>query len=80
MTERRCGRDGGAAAIASGDGGVGGLLEQGLTFRAHAQLVAQVLAGALFSAFTERPDSLEPEREGGRLHDGSIGRWGPDLK
>jgi len=56
------------------------LLEQGLTLRAHAQLAAQVLTGALFGAFTKRSDSLEPERERGGLHDGSIGKWGPDLK
>ena len=71
---------GGAAVVAGGDGGVGGLLEQGLTFRAHAQLIAQFLTGAIFRAFTNRSDSLEPEREGGRLHDGSIGKWGLDLK
>ena len=40
----------------------------------------QFLTGALFSAFTEGPDPLEPEREGGCLHVGSIGRWGLDLK
>jgi len=69
-----------AAVVAGGDGGVGGLLEQGLTFRAHAQLIAQFLTGAIFRAFANRSDSLEPEREGGRLHDGSIGKWGLDLK
>ena len=78
--ERRWRPHRGAAVVASGDGGVGGLLEQGLAFRAHAQLVAQFFTGALFSAFTDGSDSFEPEREGGRLHDGSIGKWGLDLK
>jgi len=70
----------GTAVVTSADGGVGGLLEQGFTFRAHAQLVAQFFTGAPFGAFTDGSDSFEPEREGGRLHDGSIGKWGLDLK
>ena len=47
---------------------------------AVAKLSGQGLTRALLGAFAERPDSLEPEREGGRLHASSIGRWGPDLK
>jgi hypothetical protein len=66
--------------VARGHGGVGRLLKQGLAFRTHAQLVAELFTGALFSAFTEGSDSFQPEREGRGLHDGSIGKWGLDLK
>nr|WP_245602512.1 hypothetical protein [Solirubrobacter soli] len=70
----------GPAVVASGDRSVGGLLEQRLAFGAVAQLVAELFTGAVFGAFTDVSDSFEPEREGGRLHEGSIGKWGPDLK
>ena len=45
-----------------------------------AEFGAESLLGALFSALTEVPDPLEPEREGGCLHVARIGRWGLDLK
>ena len=69
-----------APGVAGGGHGVGRVAQQGLAFGAVAQLDGQGLACAVFGAFADRPDSLEPEREGGRLHVGSIGKWGLDLK
>ena len=57
-----------------------GVLKQPFALGAMAKFVRELLLRALLGAFTEGPDSLEPEREGGCLHVFSIGKWGPDLK
>jgi hypothetical protein len=48
---------------------VRGLAQHGFSAEAEAQLVGQVFARALLSALAQRPDPLEPEREGRSLHE-----------
>ena len=49
-----------------------------LSERARREIVSS--PRLFFSALSEGPDPLEPEREGGCLHVGRIGTWGLDLK
>ena len=66
--------------VARGTDGIRGRLQQRFALRLIAELGGQRFTSALFSALAEGPHPLEREREGGRLHVSSIGRWGPDLK
>jgi hypothetical protein len=45
------------------------LAQHRLATQAQAELIRQILLGALFRALPERLDALETEREGRSLHD-----------
>ena len=55
-------------------------VEQHPALVADDESLRECLPRLFFSALSEGPDPLEPEREGGCLHVGGIGTWGLDLK